>query len=120
MIEAGGNTEPTVDARIVFCRHVWNAVRFQKGDELIAPDIKKDVAKVPALFNLYRIGDDRFEPQNAFVELSGLVEVECRETNVGKSSMAHGLLLVFTFLATVVRVFCGAQRLLALSLFIGC
>jgi hypothetical protein len=31
MIEAGGNAEPAVDARIVLCRHAGNAVRFQKA-----------------------------------------------------------------------------------------
>jgi hypothetical protein len=90
MIEAGRNAEPSVDARIVFFRDVRNALRFQKGDELIAPDIEKDVSKTPAFLDLYRIGDDRFEAQNSFVKLTGLVEVEGRETDMGKSSMGHG------------------------------
>ena len=76
MIEAGGNTEPAVDACVVLCRYVWNSVRFQKGDKLTAPDIEKEVSKVPAFFDLYRVGDDRFEAQNALVKLAGLVEIE--------------------------------------------
>ena len=82
MIEPGGNTEPAVDARVVFCRHVWNSVWFQKGDQLIAPDIEKEVSKVPALLDLYRVSDNRLKSQNALVELTSLVEVKCRETNV--------------------------------------
>jgi hypothetical protein len=63
MIEARGNTEPAIDACIVFCRYVRNSVWFQKGDKLIAPDIEKEVSKVPALFDVYRVRDDRFEPR---------------------------------------------------------
>jgi len=63
---------------------------FQKGDELIAPDIEKEVSKASAFFDLYRVGDDRLEAQNALVKLLGLVQVECRETDVGKSSVTHG------------------------------
>src|SRR4029077_12571491 len=48
MIEAGRNTEPAVDARIVIRRHARNVVRFHKGDELIVPDIEKDVSKASA------------------------------------------------------------------------
>jgi hypothetical protein len=70
--------------------HVWNFVWFQKGDKLIAPDVEKDVSKVPAFLDLYRVGDDRLEPQNALVKLTGLVQVECRETDVRKSSVTHG------------------------------
>ncbi len=44
MIEAGGDAEPAVDARIVICQHADNAVRFQKGDKLIVTDIEKDVS----------------------------------------------------------------------------
>jgi hypothetical protein len=53
MIEAGGDAEPAVDARIIFCRHVWNSVWFQKGDKLIASDIEKEVSKMPAFFDVY-------------------------------------------------------------------
>jgi len=62
MIEASGNTQPAIDARVVFCRHVWNSVWLQKGNKLIAPDIEKEVAKVPAFFDVYRVGDYRLEP----------------------------------------------------------
>jgi hypothetical protein len=56
---------------------------------------------VPALLDLYRVGDDRPKPQNALVDLTSLVEGKCRETNVGKSSVTHGfLLLVFGTLMT--------------------
>jgi len=89
MIEAGGNAEPAVDARIVFCRYVGNALRLQKGDELVAPDIEKHVSKEPAFLDVYRVGDDRFEAQNALVERAGLVEIARRETDVGKSSVTH-------------------------------
>jgi hypothetical protein len=51
MIEAGGNTEPAINARIELCRHIWTVVRFQKGDRLIVPDIEKDVPKQPAFFD---------------------------------------------------------------------
>ena len=57
MIEASGDTEPAVDAGIVFCRHIWNSLRFQKGDQLIVPDIEKEVSKVAAFFNLNRVRD---------------------------------------------------------------
>jgi hypothetical protein len=56
---------------------------FQKGDELIATDIEKEVSKASAFFDLYRVGDDRLEAQNALVKLPGLVQVERRETDVG-------------------------------------
>jgi len=45
MIEAGWDTEPAIDARVVFSRYARNSVRFQKGDELIAPNIEKEVSK---------------------------------------------------------------------------
>jgi hypothetical protein len=64
-------------------------LRFQKGDKLIAPDIKKEVSKATAFFNLYRVGDDRLEAQNALVKLTRLVEIEGRQTNVGNSSVIH-------------------------------
>jgi hypothetical protein len=101
MIEAGRNTEPAVDAGVVFCRHVWNSVWFQKGDQLIAPDIEKEVSKVPALLDLDRVGDNRLKSKNALVELASFVEVKCRVTNVGNSSVSHVLILVFGFLMTV-------------------
>src|SRR5258707_12585153 len=107
MIEAGGNAEPAVDTRIVFRRHVWNTVRLQKGDQLVAPDIEKHVPKVPAFLDLYRIGDDRFEAQNTLVELPGPIQVECREADVGKSSMSHGYYsswLAFLILVSALRV----------------
>jgi hypothetical protein len=90
MIEAGWDTEPAVDAGIVFCGHIRNSLRFQKSDKLITSDIEEEVSKTPALFDPYRVGDDRFEAQNAFVKRTGLVEVEGREANVGKSSVSHG------------------------------
>ena len=68
------------------------------------------MSKAPAFFDLYRVGDDGLEPQNSLVKLAGLVEVERRETNVGKSSVSHVLILMFGFLMTV-----GGTFLLALS-----
>jgi hypothetical protein len=44
---------------------------------------------MPALFDLYRVGDDRLEAENALVKLAGLVEVEGREANMGKPSVSH-------------------------------
>jgi hypothetical protein len=82
MIEASGDTEPAIDAGIVFWRHVWNSLRFQKGDELIVPDIEKEVSKVPTFCNLDRVHDYWLEPQNALVELTGLVEVKRREADM--------------------------------------
>jgi hypothetical protein len=82
MIEAGGNTEPAVDACVIFSRHIRNSLRFQKGNKLITPDIEKEVSKTPAFFDLYRIGDNRFKPENALVKFTGLVQVKRRETNV--------------------------------------
>jgi hypothetical protein len=38
-------------------------VRFQKGDKLIAPDIEKEVSKVPAFFDIDPVRGYRFEPQ---------------------------------------------------------
>jgi hypothetical protein len=75
MIKGGRNTESAVDARIVFYGHAGNSVRFKKGDELMAPDIEKNVSKVPAFFDLYRVGDDRLEAQNVLIELTGFVQV---------------------------------------------
>ena len=45
--------------------------------------------------------DNRLKSKNALVELASFVEVKCRETNVGNSSVSHVLLLVFGFLMTV-------------------
>jgi hypothetical protein len=72
-----------------FCRHVCNAVRFQKGDQLIAPDIEKQMPQMSAFLDLYRVGDDRLKAKDALVKLAGLVQIECRETNMGKSSVTH-------------------------------
>jgi hypothetical protein len=58
VIKAGGNTESAVDAGIIVRRYVRDALRFQKGDKLIAPDIEKEVPKVPAFFDRDRVGDD--------------------------------------------------------------
>jgi hypothetical protein len=61
----------------------------KKSDELIAPDIEKDMSKASTFFDLYGVGDDRLETENVLVELAGLVKVERRQTNVGNSSMSH-------------------------------
>jgi hypothetical protein len=37
------------------------SVGLQKRDQLIAPDIKKEVSEAPALFDLNRVCDDRFK-----------------------------------------------------------
>jgi hypothetical protein len=89
MIEAGGNAEAAIDPRIVFCGHIGNAVRFQKGNELTAADIEKHVPQVTAFFDRYRIGDNRFETQHALVKRAGLVEVEGREADMRKSSVTY-------------------------------
>src|SRR5262249_3579480 len=89
MVEAGRNAEPAIDAGIVVRGHIGNSLRFQKGDQLIAPDIKKEVSKAPAFFDLYRVGDDRLKAQNVLVKLARLVEIEGRQTNVGNSSVTH-------------------------------
>jgi hypothetical protein len=67
MLEAGGNTEPAVDPRIVFCGYIGNSVRFQKGQELTAADIKKHMSQAAAFFDRYRVGDNRLETQHALV-----------------------------------------------------
>src|SRR5262249_6750030 len=72
MIEAGGYAEPAICSWVVLCRDIRNSVRFDKGDQLITPDIKKDVPKISALHDLYRVGDDWFEAENALVKLAGL------------------------------------------------
>src|SRR5882757_1672387 len=90
MIEAGGNAEAAVDARIVSCRYVGNVLRFQKGDQLIAPDIEKEVPNAPAFLDSQRVGDDWLEAQDTLVKRAGPIEVKCREANVGKSAIAHG------------------------------
>jgi hypothetical protein len=82
MIEARGNTESAIDARIVFCRHSRNSLGFQKGDELVTPGIEKDVPQSSALFDLYRVTGNRFESENAFVKLTGLVQIQCRQPDV--------------------------------------
>src|SRR3981189_230343 len=90
MMEGGRNTESVVDTRIVLCRHVRNSARLEKGDKLTAPDIEKEVPEASTFFDLYRVGDDRLEPQHPLVKLTGLVQVKRRQPNVGKSSMTHG------------------------------
>jgi len=82
MIEAGGNAEPAVDPRIVFCGYVGNSVWFHKGDKLTAADIEKHVPQVTAFFDRYRVGDNRSETQHTLVKRAGLVEVERRQTDV--------------------------------------
>jgi len=82
MIEAGGNAEPAVDPRIVFCGYIGNSVRFQKGNKLTAADIEKHVPQVAAFFDRYRVGNNRLETQHALVKRAGLVEVEGREPDV--------------------------------------
>src|SRR5260221_13795464 len=90
VIEAGGNAEPVVDAGIIRCRHPRNPVRLQKGDELVAPDVEEDVSKIPALLDVYHIGDDCLEAQDALVKLAGLIQVKRRQANVRKSFVSHG------------------------------
>ena len=58
---------------------------------MIAPDIEKEVPKLAAFFDRDRVGDDRFESQDTFIKLPGLVEVKRREADVGKSSWAMAL-----------------------------
>jgi hypothetical protein len=89
MIEAGGNAEPAVDPRIVFCGYIGNSVRFQKGNKLTAADIEKHVPQVAAFFDRYRVGDHRLETQHALVKRAGLVEVEGREADMRKSLVGH-------------------------------
>ena len=47
------------------------------------------MSKVPAFLDFNRVGDDRLKPQDTLVELAGFVEVERRETDVGKSFVIH-------------------------------
>src|SRR6516165_8654217 len=82
MIKARRPSEPAVDARIVFCRDTGNSVRLEKGNKLTAADIKKHVPQVAAFLDGDRVGDKRLETQHAFVKRAGLVEVECRQTDV--------------------------------------
>src|ERR1044072_9435962 len=89
MIEGCGDTEPSVDARIVFCRYIRNPVRVQKRDKLITRDIEKDVPKTPAFFDRYRVDANLLEAQNTLVKLARLVEVERRQANMGNSSVPH-------------------------------
>src|SRR5262249_7210966 len=89
MIEASRQTQSAVDSCIVFCRHVRNSARFHKGDKLIAPGVEKHVADSPTFFDLYCVRDHRCESQNALVKLTGLVEVKCGKTDMGKSFMTH-------------------------------
>ena len=89
MIEAGGNAEPAVDPRIVFCGYIGNSVRFQKGNKLTAADIEKHMPQVAAFFDRYRVGDNRLETQHALVKRAGLVEVEGREADMRKASVFH-------------------------------
>jgi hypothetical protein len=78
-----------IDACVIVCRYAWDSLRFQEGDQLIAPDIEKEVAKPAAFFDRYRVRDDGLESKNAFVKGTGLVEVKRRQANVGKSSVTH-------------------------------
>jgi hypothetical protein len=89
MIEGGWNAESMVYPRIILCRHVSNSVRFNKCDKLIAPDVEKDVSNAPAFFDFYCVGDYWLETQHIFVKLPGLVQIKCRESDVGKASVIH-------------------------------
>ena len=89
MIKAGGNAEPAVDPRIVFCGYIGNSVRFQKGNELTAANIEKHMPQVTAFFDRYRVSDNRLETQHALVKRAGLVEVEGREADMRKSSVTY-------------------------------
>jgi hypothetical protein len=53
MIEGSGNTEAAIDARVIVYRYAPDSLRFQEGDQLIAPDIEKEVAKPAAFFDRY-------------------------------------------------------------------
>src|ERR1700733_7717760 len=89
MIEAGRYTQSAVDACIVFCRYARDSARLQKGDQLIAPRIKKNVPQAPAFLDLYRVSDYRLESQNALVKLPRLVQVKGRGADMGESFMTH-------------------------------
>jgi hypothetical protein len=43
-----------------------------------------------ALFDLDRVRDNGLKAQNALVKLTGFIEVERREADMGKSSVTHG------------------------------
>jgi hypothetical protein len=60
VIKAGGNTQSSVDASIIVRRYAWDALGFQESDELIAPDVEKEVPKPAAFF-------DRWHDPSGFV-----------------------------------------------------
>ena len=62
---------------------------FQEGEKLIAPDVEEHVPKASAFVDFQRVGDNRLEPQNAFIERACSVEVESREADMGKAFVAH-------------------------------
>src|SRR6516165_700714 len=90
VIKGSRNPKAAIYARVVFRRQAGNSARFHEGDELVAARVEEHVPDTPALLDLKRVSDYRFEPQHALVKLAGLVEVKCRKANVGKSFVTHG------------------------------
>src|ERR1700723_1849518 len=89
MIERGWNAKPTIDAGIVRSRHVRDAARLQKGEELTTSDVEKYVPEAAAFFDPYHVGDDLFKAQDVLVKFTGLVQVKGRKADVRNASMAH-------------------------------
>jgi hypothetical protein len=82
MIEGSGNAQSAVDASVELDRNAWDPSRLHEGDKLVATDIEKEMPDPSAFLDFDGICDDRLEPENAFVEFSGLVEIESGKADV--------------------------------------
>src|SRR5262245_3118099 len=89
MIEGAWNTQSTIDARVVVRRDAWNTVRFHERNQLVAADIEEEMAQAATFFDLDGVGDHQSKAENVLIELTGLLEIQCRKANVRKSLVTH-------------------------------
>ena len=77
MIKCARHPQSSIDARIVLRRNPRNSLRFHKGQELIAADMKEHMPDLSAFLDPENITAHRLEPQYVFVEVARFVQVQC-------------------------------------------
>src|SRR5262249_28432694 len=89
VVEAARHPEPTVDSRVVPCRYAGHSTRLHEGDELVAPGVEEDMADLPTFLDRDGVAAHRFESEDALVEVTSLVEIQRRQTDMREPLVGH-------------------------------
>src|SRR5262249_19615347 len=89
VVEGARHTEALVDPGVVHRGDPRYLSRLHECHELIVSGIEENVADLPALLDPDRVAANRLEPENVFVEVAGLVEVERGQADVGEPPVRH-------------------------------